>query len=630
MNKLGGYMGKVLLVDLTTNSINDYPWSDNDREMYLGGKIMAAKILYDNIKTPIDAFSPDNLLCITTSPLNGSGTPSSNRFNISTISPLTGLLTSSNCGGSFGLHLKKAGYDGLIIKGKSKTPVWIEIKEDFVKIHDATELWGKSTSSTQAVLPKFKGKIVIGPAGENKVRYASIFSQERVAGRGGVGAVMGSKNLKAITAEGNKKTPIANKQDAIKLNKKFVKLLKNHSITGKELPELGTANLIRKMQANKQLATRNYRYGRFNDYHLVSGEYMKENFLIRNTGCIGCPIKCSRVVEFNGKHVRGPELETLGLLGPNLKNNNLELIIRWNYILDELGMDTISTGGVIGFAMELSENGLWDCDLKFGEVENIEELLYDIAYRKGIGDLLAEGVKRLSEIMGGENYAIHSKGLELAAYEPRGAVGQGLGYAVSNRGGCHINGGYLIFLEGLGLGMDPYTTKAKAEFTMLQQDLLEAVSAGGTCIFTTYATMPSSLINECGSVLSDFTGKVIKHSGFSAAIINSSIIDNMPIHIPTLPHTKVLTAVTGINITFPILKKIGERGYNIERLFNIRMGLTKNDDRLPHRLVKECQVPADKRSRVPLDVLKKEYYRKRGWDENGKPTEKLLNYLGLN
>lgn len=627
--RLGGYTGKVLSINLTSREFSEYPWSDEDRKKYLGGKIMAAKILYDSIKEPIEPLSPDNMLVFTTGPLTGTGAPSSSRFNISTLSPLTNLLTSSNCGGNFGLHLKKAGYDALIITGKSPNPVWLEVTDKNVNFHDAIDLWGKTTSETQSALGTKGGKVVIGPAGENLVRYASIVSQERVAGRGGVGAVMGSKNLKAIVTYGDHKVYIVNKDTAKELNKRWIKQLLNHPITGKILPQLGTANLVRRMQERNMLATRNFQAGQWEHFDKISGEELANKYLVKNSGCITCPIRCSRTINLNGQEIKGPELETLVLLGANLDNPDLHLICELNYLLDELGMDTMSTAGSIAFAMELNEKNMWDNNLEFGQTDSLPAIMKNIAYRQGIGDLLAEGSKRLAQKFGGQEFAINVKGMELAAYEPRGAVGQGLGYAVANRGGCHLNAGYMVFMEGLGLGMNAKTHHSKASLSILMQNLMEAVSAAGNCLFTTYALIPGVLLHDNRSILSHSANAILRWSGPIVNLLNKKP-GLVNFHFPLLPHTKVLKAVTGLPITFGSFLKIGARGYNLERMFNLRMGLTAQDDTLPKRLTDESQVfPTNNKTVVPLDKLKKAYYRKRGWTPNGIPSPKTLDKLEL-
>lgn len=627
--QLGGYAGKVMKIDLTTREVSEYPWTDEDRARYLGGKIMAAKILYDNIQAGTDAYAPENMLVVSTGPLSGTGAPSSSRFNISAISPLTNISASSNCGGDFGLTLKKAGYDALVIAGKSETPIWIEIKDDTVQFHDAAALWGMTTGATQEALGKGTGKMAIGPAGEHLVRYACVMSGDRAAGRAGMGAVMGAKNLKAVTATGTHKCEPRQKEKMKRVYKGWIKLLKGHPLTGEALPKYGTANLVRLMQANHQLATHNYKYGTFKDYDMVSGQTMAEKHLVKNIGCTSCHINCGRLVNLHGKKVKGPELETIGLLGPNIENNNLERILEWNYQLDELGMDTMTTGGAIGFAMELQEKGLWECGLHFGESDTLAQTIDDIAYRRGIGDLLAEGTRRLSEKFGGKEFAINAKGLELAAYEPRGAVGQGLGYATANRGGCHLNAGYLILMEGLGFHMNPYTTHAKAALTILNQNLMEGVSASGCCLFPLYSFYPGWLVSHQSNPIAKLVNAILPLSGAVVGLLDMLPAWTMPIHLPLFPYSKALTVVTGMRITMGKLKEIGERGYNLERLLNMRMGLTGAEDTLPKRLSEDNQIENDPRTHVPIKKMIGAYYFIRGWDATGTPTAKKKKALGL-
>ncbi|MGE5405549.1 MAG: aldehyde ferredoxin oxidoreductase C-terminal domain-containing protein, partial [Candidatus Saccharibacteria bacterium] len=452
---------------------------------------------------------------------------------------------------------------------------------------------------------------------------------DRAAGRGGVGAVMGSKKLKAITTTGKQNVVSKNKELTAELNKKWIKFLQGHYITGKILPELGTANLVRRMQRRNMLATRNFAQGTWDDFEKVSGETLAEYHLIKNTGCLTCPIRCSRVVEVHGKSVKGPELETLVLLGPNLLNNDLKTICEWNYLLDEYGMDTMSFGGTVAFAMELQEKGMWDCGLSFGKIDNIPQVMEDIAYRRGIGDLLANGSKKLAEKFGGKEFAINVKGMELAAYEPRGAVGQGLGYAVSNRGGCHLNAGYMVFMEGLGLAMNNTTKRSKAALTIMMQNLMEAVSAAGNCLFTTYALIPSPLLDDKKSVLSHSTNVILGVSGLTVQLLNACQHWMAPFHLWLLPHTKALETLTGMNIKFGKFLHIGARGYNLERMLNIKLGLTEAEDTLPARLTEEVQRVGTNKTKVPLPVLKKHFYKKRGWDLKGIPLPKTLKRLSL-
>ena len=627
--QLGAYAGKVLKINVGSREVSEYPWTDDDRRRYLGGKIMAAKILYDNIKAGTYGFSPENMLVVSTGPLSGTAAPASSRFNISSVSPLTGLCASSNCGGNFGLHLKRAGYDALVLTGKSEAPVWIEITEENVEFHDASTLMGKTTSETQEALGGKSGKLVIGPAGENLVRYAGVFSEERTAGRAGMGAVMGSKNVKAITASGARKSEPYDPEKTKKVNKAWIALLKGHPLTGEALPKYGSSFLLRRMNRHNMLATRNFSRGTYQDFDMISGQTMAEKYLVKNIGCITCPIHCGRQVVVNGKKVKGPELETIGLLGSNLENNNLQQILDLNYLLDELGMDTMTAGGTIAFAMELQEKGLWESGLHFGRTENLARVFEDIAYRRGIGDLLAEGTKRLAERFGGKEFAINVKGLELAAYEPRGAVGQGLGYATANRGGCHLNAGYLVLMEGLGLHMDPYTTGAKAALTVMNQNLMEAVSAAGCCLFPLFSFYPGWLISNYDHPVAKMAFAALPYAGPVVNLMNTLPGKLLPLQLPGFPYPKALSAATGIKMNVGRMKEIGERGYTLERLLNIRLGLTGEDDTLPGRLKDECQIADDLRTKVPVDKLKSVYYRIRGWDSKGVPGSRRRKSLGL-
>ena len=632
-SKYAGYMGKVMLVDLTSETVTEYPWSDEQRELYLGGKIMAARILCDHLTGKETAFSEENWVVISTGPLTGTGAPSSARFNISALSPQTGILASSNCGGSFGFHLKKAGYDALILKGKCRDRRWLEISDEQFLFHDASELWGTKTRDCQEQLSQLTGKkklgkLCIGPAGEHLVKYASVVSDERSAGRTGLGAVLGWKNLKAITVTGTKTVPVFDKEKCTAWCKKWFAYLQGHPLTGRQLPKLGTAGLASAMQMHGLLSTKNYSSGQFEDFDMVSGETLAEEHNITNRGCLTCPIRCARTVEVHGRQVKGPELETLGLLGGNICNNDLTKILEWNDLLDELGMDTISAANTIAWAMEANEKGLCDNGLKFGSVEELSAVFEDIAHRRGIGDELAEGSKRLSDKYGGKEFAMHAKGLELAAYEPRRAVGQGLGYAVSNRGGCHLNGGYLVIMEGLGLNADAQTPKAKADLTMLFQDLMETISASGQCLFTSFAFFPSFLIQNPNGIITKTVNAAVPHVGWAVRLINKCP-RIAALHLPVFHHTKMIHLATGMYMDFGKYIAIGERGYTMERYINCKFGVSAANDKLPKRLTDVPQDPKNPKTRVPLETMKKTYYAARGWDKNGIPTEATLRRLKI-
>ena len=634
----GGYMGKVLQINLTKQEVSEYPFTDEERRLFIGGKTMAAKILGDHLTGKEKAFSEENLLVITTGPMTGSGAPSSSRFNISTLSPQTGYITSSNCGGHFGYYLKKAGLDALILTGRCDRPTWIEINNEKVIFHDADGIWGMKTGETQAALDdklrlkngrvRKNGKICIGPAGENLVLYSCIVSNERVSGRGGTGAVMGWMRLKAVCASGNKEVLVHDKEKMVRHTQKWFRYLRKHPLTGSQLPKLGTAGLVSAMQMKHILSTKNYTYGQYDDFEKVSGEELAEKYNIVNKGCLTCPIRCARTVEVNGQQVKGPELETLVLLGGGILNNDLESIFKWNYELDELGLDTISCANTISYAMEANEKGLWDNGLKFSETEDLSKIFEDIAYRRGIGDELAQGSRRLSEKYGGKDFAIHAKGMELAAYEPRKAVGLGLGYAASNRGGCHLNGGYLVILEGLGLSMDQTTYHAKGDLTMLFQDLMEMISASGQCLFTSYAFFPTPLMNHPNAWYTKMVNRILPYTGPVVRIINK-FPEIACFHLPVFHHTKGFEYTTGMKMTFGDYIRCGERGFNLEREVNRRFGVNANKDALPKRLTQTLQDPKDPDSKVPLEKLKKVYYHARGWDKDGLPAKRLLKKLKI-
>ena len=627
MKPYDGYMGKVLFVDLTNRTHSLFPWTDADRRRTLGGKVMAADILLRHIQFGMQAFDEDNWIVVTTGPLTGCGCPNSSRFNISTISPLTGILTSSNCGGDFGLWLKRAGYDGVIFTGKCKEPTKVHITQDDVTFEDASELWGLTTSETQAKLPKRMGKLVIGPAGEHKVLYACVFSDERTAGRGGVGAVFGDKNLKAVTAFGTMLPTVRDREKLNKVNRKWVHTLKTHPLTGRQLPKLGTAGLIAPMQAHKILATKNFGAGRFDGFEKISGEELAEHHLVRNAACTTCAIRCARMVKVDDKVVKGPELEVLGLLGANILNDDIEKIIRWNWVLDELGMDTISAAGTVAFAMELKEKGVHDFGLEFGRTDNIEEMFHKIALREGDGNILADGSKKMSDRFGGKEYAIQAKGMELAAYEPRHAVGHGLGYATANRGGCHLNAGYMVVAEGLGLDVDALTHHGKAALAIMFQNLMEGVSAGGSCLFTSYAVFPGFLIDKPNSPV---TKTILAAFPYVGPVVNllSHFTKAPKINIPLLPESYAIKYATGIPSTMAAMLTWGAYGYNTERIANVILGQKADADQLPKRLTDETEDPNDPRTKVPLDKMKKVYNRARGW-KDGIPTYHRLRSLGI-
>ncbi len=628
---LKGYTGRILDIHLSEGTIGEYSLSDIDRERFLGGRFISTKILWDQLKPGVDPLGEESILIAMTSPLTGTGAPCSSRFDISAKSPLTGGIGHSNSGGRFGIHLKRAGYDGIIIRGRAESPVYIDIQEDEVKILSAEALWGKNTEETQNALGK-GGKIVIGPAGENRVKYAVIVSHERVHGRTGMGAVMGSKNLKGIVANGKRKIELFDPDNFKAGVKKWVDMLKKHPATGDLAPRLGTAQFLNTLSKKNALPTRNFSRASYAGAYNISGERMARDFLKANTGCPTCPIRCGRVVEFEGKDIKGPEFETLALMGSNLEIDDLEAIIAWNYEMDLLGMDTISTGNTLGFAMEQNEKGLWDNGLQFGKKENISATIHDIAHKQGIGADLAEGVRHLSEKYGGKEFAAHVKGLEIAGYSPRAAVGHALGYATSNRGACHLDGGYVVYFEVNGpMTLDPLHYRSKPAWAVLDQNLLAAISAGGSCLFTSWTFVPAaafSLPNNPSA--SRAVSKLLTHTWPTLRLLQRLPPKLLQMHLPMLPHSKFIHLTTGMKMDFGRFLKAGERGYTLEKLFNLREGIGKKHDTLARRFTHEPLNPENAASKVPLDKMLPEYYRIRGWDENGIPTRLTLRRLGLN
>ena len=623
---------KYAKIDLYTGKVEEFLIDEELFEKCLGGKALGARLLYDMLPKGIDPLSPSSILIVNTGPMNGTGAPSSSRFNLTFKNVLTGGIASSNCGGQFGVMLKRAGFDGIIISGKAEHPSALMIIDGEVCLIDAAYLWGLDTEKVQEKFDRNYGKLVIGPAGENMVRYACAVSGERVAGRCGAGAVMGSKNLKAILAYGTKKQEIYDKEAFHEYVKKWIKFLKSHPMTGKTLGRFGTAGLVNNANISSALPTHNFRQGHFDKAEAISGEALADKYLVRNSGCISCPIRCERRVIVNGREVKGPEYETVGLFGSNIENYDLQIINEINYQADIMGLDTISLGGTLAFAMELREKGIADFGLQFGRTDNILEIIYKIAHCEGEYAELALGSKKLSEMYGGKEYAIHAKGLELASYEPRRSVGMGLGYATSNRGGCHLNGGYLALIESVGvLKADSQTHKGKPELTVFFQNVMEAVSSAGFCLFTAQTMLPA-IFYKLGPL--HWATRLANKTILGARFLMRHIWDRMPWIIPVnslylLPHAKAIKLATGMDMTSGKLLQIGERSYNIERMFNIREGLTWKDDTLPDRLTNTRQDENRPDTVVCLDRMLPGYYKVRGWDEKGIPLPKKLKKLGI-
>jgi len=640
-------------IDLNSGQIEPFAISEDYYSKYIGGKTLAARLLLDLMPKGTVALDPAAVLIINTGPLNGTGAPSSSRFNMTFKNVLSGGIGSSNCGGTFGFMMKRAGYDGIIITGRAAKPSRIEIIDGNISILPAEEIWGLDTEAVQEKLPKHHGKLVIGPAGENLVRYACAASGERMAGRCGSGAVLGSKNIKALNAYGTKMPETANPKKLYSFIKKWVRFIQGHPMTGNALPRYGTVGLVNKANATGALPSLNFRYGYDSEADAVSGETLAETELTRNSGCISCPIRCERRVKKSKKtspnpqadenadgghsdhEIKGPEYETTGFFGPNIGAKDLRKIIDLNYACDLLGMDTISAASTIAFAMELKEKGITDFGLEFGVTENLEETLRRIAYREGKFSDLANGSKWMSEKYGGKEFAMHSKGLEMASYEPRRSVGMGLGYATSNRGGCHLNGGYLALLESVGVLSTNAQHHGKAELTVFMQNALEAVSAGGFCLFSAQTFVPAIFFNlGPNHFITRITGKIATHAGGAVRLLLGmrSLLRFNSFFL--LPQAEAIRLATGFQIYTGSFITLGERSFNLERLFNLREGLTAADDSLPDRLTKTPQPKRDSSAHdpkhvVPLEKMLKQYYKVRGWDENGVPKKGTLKRLKI-
>ncbi len=620
-----GYAGRVLEIDLATREFAFKPLDEDIARDYIGGKGYGTRLLYDRTEAGVDPLGPDNPLIFATGPLNGSVAPQSNRFAVVCKSPLTGGIGNATCGGNYAYGMKRAGIDVIVVSHQSERPVRIEINgdRDEVTFIEAEDLWGLGTYATQEKLGKKLSHAVIGPAGENQVLYAGIVSNERIAGRTGVGAVMGSKRLKAISVTGSRKLEMDD-PDAFKTYTKEVReLFKDHPVLGSSMKRFGTGSIVNTTNGRGMLPTRNFQKGHFDAAMTISGEYMEDHELVGvKTSCIHCPVTCGRDVEIEGKgRVKGPEYETLALLGSNLEISDLKHINVWNYLADDLGMDTISLGASLSFAMELGERGIWDAGIKFGDPDGISGLIEDIGHRRGAGNELAEGTKRMSEKFGGHAFAMHVKGLEMSAYDPRGSFAQGVEYATTNRGGCHVQGASM-YMESTGpLTINPQNLKLKADIPVLMQNNASAINSMVLCIFTTYGMIPKQVHEMDPSSMSfRALSKVFENLGPMMRIamgVKGS---------PMLWFEKWLTYITGTTFSSGHLQEIGGRIFNLERMFNLREGMTGKDDTLPPRLLEES-IFEHMEAGHPLGDLLPRYYKLRGWDADGVPLRSTLEKL---
>ncbi|HLF05779.1 MAG TPA: aldehyde ferredoxin oxidoreductase family protein [Thermoplasmata archaeon] len=601
---MAGHKGATLLrIDLSRGAIAKEPIARRLQELFIGGRGLGSKLLVDQIRNPrIDAFDPSNPLIFATGPLTGTYAPTGGRYMVITKSPLTGAIACSNSGGYWGPALRFAGYDFLMIEGRASEPVYVYVIDDHVEIRPAKHLWGKQVHEVEDSIRNETHPDVkvasIGPAGEQMAHVACVMNDKgRAAGRSGVGAVMGSKNLKAIAVWGTKGVRVPDTKQFQKTAGAAVRLIGESPVAG-GLTMLGTAATVEYMNMAGILPTRNFQFGTFDGASKVGGERVKSDFMTRNRGCHSCVINCGRVTKvtghgrFDGKG-EGPEYETIFGVGTACGIDDLAAILKANYLCNELGMDTIEAGCSIATAMELYERGyIPERDigkpLQFGNAEAMVEMMELMGKGQGFGKLLQEGGYRLAAKYGHPELFIGSKKQAFAAYDPRGSVGMGLGYATSNRGACHLRG-YSIALEHFGnpIKLDPLTTKDKALWMKTLQDSTAFVDSSGVCLFATMAMPQETLVDMVNSALD-------------------------------------------LQLDVPGMLRSGERIWNLERLFNNEAGLTREDDSLPPRMLQEPLPEGPSKGHVvPLQEMLDDYYWQRGWDPDGNPTQTKLKALSL-
>ncbi len=591
-----GLFNKIIEVNLNDRTHQVIEIADEVYENYLGGRGLGVKLFTDRVSPTVDPLSPENKLIFTIGPVTGTSVSTSGRMSLVTKSPLTGTIFYSNTGGIFGFSMKRCGIDGIIIEGKSEKPCYIVIDGDKgLEIRDADELWGLNTEETYNKLKEIVGEKVrtlgIGPAGENQVLLASIMNDaSRAFGRGGVGAVMGSKNLKAIAViNGKQKTEVDNPELLKNYAKSALDKIKALPVTRAALPLFGTAGVLHVTNSLGMLPIRNFQYGQHEKAPLIGGEAIRREILVKTEACYGCTIRCGRLTEAGNMKGKGPEYETVWSLGANCEIFDLIKITQANYHCNMLGLDTISMGVTISCAMELQDKGLFPYEeVKFGNEDVLSELVIKTAKREGIGAELAEGSKRLAEKYGDAETAIHVKGMELPAYDPRGAMGHALGYATSNRGGCHLTG-YMAAMEIFNAPkkIPRFTLGGKPDLLVLKQN---------------QSAIEDSLVN-------------CKFSGYALGFDYQA---------------RFVSAITGLDFNVTRLLEIGERIYNLERVFNIGAGFSNEDDKLPERFeTTPFKEGLSKDRVVPVNEMLMAYYKVRGWDENGVPKKEKLEELGL-
>jgi aldehyde:ferredoxin oxidoreductase len=616
-----GWAGKILRVDLNNKSCQIEALSPELAYGYLGQAGINARLLYDLAPRGMDPFDPAAPLIFGVGPLGGTLAPCSGRFTVTAKSPLTGIFGDSNCGGHWGPELKMAGYDHIVITGQAEQPVYIWIDNDRAEIRDARHLWGKDTWETDAAIKKELGDntvqvACIGPAGENKVRFAAIICNlARAAARTGPGAVMGSKKLKAVAVRGNMGVSVARPGQFREAVAQAVEAIRNDPLY-EVASTFGTTAITGLAQMLGFLPTRNFQQSWFEDGEKLRGEILLEKYVVKHKGCFNCPVSCSRYYRvtdgrFAGTAGEGPEYESISALGSKCGNSNLESILHANTLCNRLGLDTISTGNVIAWAMECYQRGIiTDKDtglgaLHWGDHEIIVELVKKIARRQGFGNLLAEGALRAARKIGGTELVVHSKGMDYPAVDVRGTKGMALSFAVSPRGGDHLKG-----LPMYEVGPEIYA-----------KDIKEQLGIEVTPNYwLEYATKPHLMRwHENWHCVVDSLG-ICKLEGIALKPL-------LPVHFRDL-----LAAATGWDLEVPELELIGERIWNLERMFIVREGIRRRDDLPPARMFEPISNGPAKGEILNLEKFNQmldEYYTLRGWDQSGIPTKEKLLELGL-
>ncbi len=597
-------MQPILRVNLSTGSVDTFEIPSEYQEMYLGGASLAARLLYDTLTPDLDPLSSESVLLFLNGPLTGTAGPTVGRFVVCGKSPATGLWAESNIGGFWGPELRKAGYMGLWVIGKAESPVFLSIHDDLVTFHNAGNMWGMDTYQIQdavknAISNKSSKVAGIGVAGENQVAFASILCDHgRVAGRTGLGAVLGAKNLKAIAVYGTGKIPVYDQAEFQKIRSTANRALREDtmSIT---LRQVGTAGVAEYFDYLGSLPKKYYSQGEMEGVEKISGTTISEKNLVGVSACHGCVVACGRVIQRDGKSEKqkGPEYETVAGFGPNLLINDLDFIYQMNELCDQYGMDTISTSGTIGFAFQLYEMGRissGDTDgliLKWGDTTVVKILVQKIAHGEGFGAILAKGTRFLGEYFGAPESAIHVNGLEVAYHDPRGVSGMALVYATSPRGACHNQSDYFFVDMGQveeSLGLEMFSRQGGAE------------KARNVVIHQNWRTVFNSLV--------------------------MCIFGNVsPGELLTL-----IKAGSGYDWTIEELLQAGERGWTLKRVINNRLGVSRSNDRLPKPLLQALGEGGAAGFVIPFEEMLLAYYQEREWDwETGFPSKEKLDELGL-